>query len=116
LTSNAVEIVESSKTFISIKRKAIVLPAKRTKVEALPSVGTPDIEVIKKMELVMSASINSRNGHSDLIVTAHNGYDMAHTLLDYMRSVAGVKVEHFEVKEPTLDDVFLQLTGRRIED
>jgi ABC-type uncharacterized transport system ATPase subunit len=33
-----------------------------------------------------------------------------------MHEVPGVKVEHFEVKEPTLDDVFLHLTGRRIED
>jgi len=79
-------------------------------------VGTPDIEVIKKMENVMSASINTKNGHSDLVVTAQNGYDMAHTLLDYMRDTSSGKVEHFEVKEPSLDDVFLQLTGRRIED
>jgi ABC-2 type transport system ATP-binding protein len=79
-------------------------------------VGVPDIDVIKKMEQVMSASINTRNGHSDLVVTAQNGYDMAHKLLNYMHSAEGVKVEHFEVKEPTLDDVFLQLTGRRIED
>ncbi|MHA1850233.1 MAG: ATP-binding protein DrrA1-3 family domain-containing protein [Candidatus Thorarchaeota archaeon] len=41
---------------------------------------------------------------------------MAHTLLDYMRDTSSGKVEHFEVKEPSLDDVFLQLTGRRIED
>ncbi|MGD9397676.1 MAG: DUF4162 domain-containing protein, partial [Candidatus Thorarchaeota archaeon] len=79
-------------------------------------VGIPDIEAIMKMEMVMSASMKARNGHSDLIVTAQNGYDMAHKLLNYMHSKEGVKVEHFEVKEPTLDDVFLQLTGRRIED
>ena len=78
--------------------------------------GKIHIEAIKKMELVMSATMDTRNGHSDLVVTAQNGYDMAHTLLDYMRSIEGVKVEHFEVKEPTLDDVFLQLTGRRIKD
>ena len=79
-------------------------------------VGTPDLEVIKKMEMVMSATMNTRNGHSELIVTAQNGYDMAHTLLNYMHTTKGVRVEHFEVKEPTLDDVFLQLTGRRIDD
>ena len=79
-------------------------------------VGTPDIESIKKMEHVMSASINTRNGHSELIVTAQNGYEMAHALLDYLKDTKSGKVEHFEIKEPSLDDVFLQLTGRRIDD
>jgi len=68
------------------------------------------------MENVMSATINTKNGHSELVVTAQNGYDMAHSLLDYMRDTRSGKVEHFEVKEPSLDDVFLQLTGRRIDD
>ena len=79
-------------------------------------VGKPDIERIRQMDVVLSASITERNGHSDLIVTAKDGYDLAHQLLNLMHSTAGIKVEHFEVKEPTLDDVFLQLTGRRIED
>ena len=77
--------------------------------------GKPDIDVIKRMESVMSVAINERNGHSELIVTAQDGYDMAHRLLDTLRETNN-KVEHFEVKEPTLDDVFLKLTGRRIED
>jgi len=79
-------------------------------------VGTPDIEAIKKMELVLSASIKTRDGHSELIVTSHEGYELAHRLLNLMHETPGIQVEHFEVKEPTLDDVFLQLTGRRIED
>ncbi|MFX0108385.1 MAG: ATP-binding cassette domain-containing protein [Candidatus Hodarchaeota archaeon] len=79
-------------------------------------VGKPDIEVIKQMDNVMSASMTERNGHSDLVVTASDGYDLAHKLLNLMHATSGIKVEHFEVKEPTLDDVFLQLTGRRIED
>jgi ABC-2 type transport system ATP-binding protein len=78
--------------------------------------GKPDIEVIKKMDRVMSATIAERNGHSELIITAQDGYDMAHRLLNHLKAADGIKVEHFEVKEPTLDDVFLQLTGRRIED
>ena len=57
----------------------------------------------------MSATMDTRNGHSDLVVTAQNGYDMAHTLLDYMRSIEGVKVEHFEVKAAliVLDVIFI---------
>lgn len=79
-------------------------------------VGRPNIETIKSMDRVMSASMTERNGHSDLVVTAQDGYELAHRLLNLMHDTAGIKVEHFEVKEPTLDDVFLKLTGRRIED
>jgi ABC-2 type transport system ATP-binding protein len=79
-------------------------------------VGTPNLETIKSMDMVMSASMTERNGHSDLVVTAQDGYELAHRLLNLIHETAAVKVEHFEVKEPTLDDVFLQLTGRRIED
>jgi ABC-2 type transport system ATP-binding protein len=79
-------------------------------------VGTPDIERIKAIEMVMSASVTERNGHSDLVVTAEDGYELAYQLLNMMHQTPGVRVEHFEIKEPTLDDVFLKLTGRRIED
>ena len=79
-------------------------------------VGTPNLETIKSMDMVMSASMTERNGHSDLVVAAQDGYELAHRLLNLIHETAAVKVEHFEVKEPTLDDVFLQLTGRRIED
>jgi ABC-type uncharacterized transport system ATPase subunit len=79
-------------------------------------VGRPNLETIKSMDRVMSASMTERNGHSDLVVTAQDGYELAHRLLNLMHDTAGIKVEHFEVKEPTLDDVFLKLTGRRIED
>ncbi|MHA1902624.1 MAG: ATP-binding cassette domain-containing protein [Candidatus Thorarchaeota archaeon] len=79
-------------------------------------VGQPNLEAIKKMDMVMSAAMNTRNGHSELVVTANDGYELAHRLLNMFHDVPDVKVENFEVKEPTLDDVFLQLTGRRIED
>jgi ABC-2 type transport system ATP-binding protein len=79
-------------------------------------VGSPNLETIKSMDMVMSASMTERNGHSDLVVTAQDGYELAHRLLNLMHDTTGIKVEHFEVKEPTLDDVFLKLTGRRIED
>ena len=78
--------------------------------------GTPDLERIKTIEMVTSASVTERNGHSDLVVTAEDGYELAYRLLNMMHQTPGVKVEHFEIKEPTLDDVFLKLTGRRIED
>ncbi|MFW9795314.1 MAG: ATP-binding cassette domain-containing protein, partial [Candidatus Thorarchaeota archaeon] len=78
--------------------------------------GRPDLESIKRIDGVMSSSMTERNGHSELVVTAKDGYEMAHKLLNLLKSTDGIKVEHFEVKEPTLDDVFLQLTGRRIED
>lgn len=79
-------------------------------------VGVPDIEPIRAMSEVMSASKTSRNGYSELVVTAQDGYDLAHRILNLLHEDQSLKVEHFEVKEPTLDDVFLKLTGRRIED
>jgi ABC-2 type transport system ATP-binding protein len=79
-------------------------------------VGIPDINPIKAMPEVMSASSTSRNGHAELVVTAQDGYDLAHRILNVLHEDQNLKVEHFEVKEPTLDDVFLKLTGRRIED
>ncbi len=79
-------------------------------------VGTPDLEHIKAMDMVLSATSTERNGHSELVVTAQDGYELAYRLLAIMHQTPDVKVEHFEVKEPTLDDVFLKLTGRRIED
>jgi len=39
LTSNAVEIENLSKTFISVKKKAIIIPTEKKKVEALKSVS-----------------------------------------------------------------------------
>ncbi|MBD3158390.1 MAG: ATP-binding cassette domain-containing protein [Candidatus Lokiarchaeota archaeon] len=78
--------------------------------------GVPNIDEIKSFANVMSTAMSTRNGHSEIVVNAHDGYDMAHTLLNYLHNTPDVKVEHFEIKEPTLDDVFLQLTGRRIED
>ena len=78
--------------------------------------GKPDIAVIQGMDGVLSAAMNERNGHSEIVATANDGFEMAHKLLNHLHDVPHVKVEHFEVKEPTLDDVFLKLTGRRIED
>ncbi len=78
--------------------------------------GEPNLEKIKQMDNIISAAMNVRNGHSELVVTAQDGYELAHRLLNLLHASAGIKVEHFEVKEPSLDDVFLQLTGRRIED
>lgn len=78
--------------------------------------GKVDIEPIRSMDNVLSATVNEHNGHSELIVTANDGYDIAHLLLNRLHQESGVKVEHFEIKEPTLDDVFLKLTGRRIKD
>ncbi len=78
--------------------------------------GIPDIEPIKEFSDVMSASITSKNNHSEIVVTAKDGYELAYEVLNYLRGISGIRVEHFEVKEPTLDDVFLKLTGRRIAD
>ncbi len=78
--------------------------------------GRVELEPIRALDNVISAAMTEHNGHSELIVTASDGYDMAHHLLNRLHQTTGVKVEHFEVKEPTLDDVFLKLTGRRIED
>lgn len=75
-----------------------------------------EVEPFHALENVMSAAIREDNGHSELVVTARDGYEMTHQLLNVLHKTPGIKVEHFEVKEPTLDDVFLKLTGRRIED
>ena len=78
--------------------------------------GEPSIERIRQLDDIMTAAMNVRNGHSELVVTAQDGYDMAHRLLNFLHESEGIKVEHFEVKEPTLDDVFLQLTGRTLSE
>ncbi|MHA2188614.1 MAG: ATP-binding cassette domain-containing protein [Candidatus Thorarchaeota archaeon] len=79
-------------------------------------VGQPNLEAIKSLDMVMSAAMNTRNGHTELVVSAKDGYELAHRLLNMFHNEPDIKVENFEVKEPTLDDVFMQLTGRRIED
>ncbi len=78
--------------------------------------GKPDLPAIQAMENVLSASMDVRNGHSDLIVAARDGYEMTRKIINYLYEAPNIRVEHFEVKEPTLDDVFMQLTGRRIDD
>jgi ABC-2 type transport system ATP-binding protein len=78
--------------------------------------GRVDMEPIRALDNVMSAALRDDDGHSELVVTAHDGYEMARQVLNIIHQAPDIKVEHFEVKEPTLDDVFLKLTGRRIED
>ncbi|MHA1247603.1 MAG: ABC transporter ATP-binding protein [Candidatus Thorarchaeota archaeon] len=78
--------------------------------------GVPDVTRIRALEEVLSASVTEQDGGAELVVTARNGYDLARRVLNLLHDTPGVRVERFEVKEPTLDDVFLKLTGRRIED
>ncbi len=77
--------------------------------------GAPHLEKIRAIDDVLAATVRERNGVHELVVTAHDGYDLTRRLLNMLHD-QGIRVEQFEVKEPTLDDVFLQLTGRRIED
>ncbi len=79
-------------------------------------VGKPDMQKIQEIDAVLSVSMTERNGHSDVIITAKDGYALARQLLNLMHETPNVKVEKFDVKEPSLEDVFIQLTGRRIED
>ncbi|MGQ4872108.1 MAG: ATP-binding cassette domain-containing protein [Candidatus Thorarchaeota archaeon] len=78
--------------------------------------GVPDVTRIRALEEVLSATVTEQDGGAELVVTARNGYDLARRVLNLLHDTPGVRVERFEVKEPTLDDVFLKLTGRRIED
>ncbi|MHA2014675.1 MAG: ABC transporter ATP-binding protein [Candidatus Thorarchaeota archaeon] len=78
--------------------------------------GVPDVTRIRALEEVLSASVIEQDEGAELVVTAKNGYDLARRVLNLLHDTPGVRVERFEVREPTLDDVFLKLTGRRIED
>ncbi len=78
--------------------------------------GRPDITRIRDIDGVNNATIHKRNGTWDLVVSTSDGYDLTRRLLNLLHDEMGIHVEQFEVREPTLDDVFLQLTGRRIDD
>ncbi len=78
--------------------------------------GEPDVARLRGIDGVINCTERRRDTHVELVLTAHDGYELAHRVLDLLHDMPGVKVENFEVREPTLDDVFLQLTGRRIED
>jgi ABC-2 type transport system ATP-binding protein len=64
-------------------------------------------------DLGYSTITNSPDGHCDLVV--RNGETLIPQLLESLNK-EGVEVESVSLKKPTLDDVFLQYTGARIEE
>lgn len=73
--------------------------------------NTPDCSA-KLKELGYTIISDSNNGFLDLVVT--DGERQIPTILENLRSL-GVVVETISLKKPTLDDVFLNYTGSRIE-
>ena len=80
--------------------------------QTLEEPPTKELEAISYVERVVSGL---SNGKYEIKVYAKNSVEAAREVLNVLNS-AGVQVISFRVEEPTLEDVFIKYTGRRLRD
>ncbi len=71
-------------------------------------------EAIKQLN-ILNATLNRGDLVSKIIISTENGYELMPEIFRAAESVGAV-IQKFQIKEPTLDDVFLKLTGRTISE
>jgi len=80
--------------------------------QTLEEPPTKELEAISYVERVVSGL---SSGKYEIKVYAKNSVEAAREVLNVLNS-AGVQVISFRVEEPTLEDVFIKYTGRRLRD
>jgi len=80
--------------------------------QTLEEPPTKEVEAISYVERVVSGL---SNGKYEIKVYTKNSVEAAREVLNVLNS-AGVRVISFRIEEPTLEDVFIKYTGRKLRD